>query len=92
MLSAITAAVVGVILNLAVWFSIHTIFEIVHEVHLPGIRLLIPDWQTIDLAALIIAVGAFIAIFRYKIDMLLTLAGSAITGLVYYLVFRSVLG
>ncbi|WP_163361024.1 chromate transporter, partial [Escherichia coli] len=31
-LSAITAAVVGVILNLAVWFGIHTLFEQVREV------------------------------------------------------------
>jgi chromate transporter len=92
MLSSITAAVVGVILNLAVWFSIHTIFEIVDEVHVTGIRLLIPDWQTIDLAALLIAVGAFVAIFRYKVDMLLTLASSAIAGLVYFLVFRSATG
>lgn len=88
-LSGITAAVVGVILNLAVWFSMHTLFGVVDEVHRSIIRLYVPVWETIDLASLIIAVGALLALFRFKVSMLVTLAGSAGLGLLYYLLFRS---
>jgi chromate transporter len=84
-LSAITAAVVGVILNLAVWFSLHTIFGSVNEIYLGLIRLQIPVWSTLNLPALLIAIGAFVALFRYKQSMLTTLAGSATVGLIYYL-------
>jgi chromate transporter len=86
-LSGITAAVVGVVLNLAVWFSIHTLFAVVDEIRFAGIRLLVPEWGTLDLASLLIAAAAFLAIFRFKVSMLLTLVGSAVTGLVVYLLF-----
>ncbi len=87
-LSGITAAVVGVILNLAVWFSLHTLFGALNEVNSMGMRLLIPQWQTLDFAALAIAVGAFVALFHFKWGMIPTLAGSAGAGLVYHLIFR----
>ena len=83
-LSAITAVVVGVILNLAVWFSLHTIFGAVGETRLGPIRLYVPDVTTLDLAALVIAVLAFIAIFRLRWSMLATLAISAVVGAFYY--------
>jgi chromate transporter len=85
-LSAITASVVGVILNLAVWFSLHTVFAVVDERQVGWVKLLVPRWETADLISLFIAVAAFIALFRFKVSMLLTLAGSAVVGLVYYLV------
>ncbi len=87
-LSAITAAVVGVILNLAVWFSLHTLFGTVNEVHTFGMRLQVPVWQTIDLVSVVIAIGAFIALFRYKLSMITTLAVSAVVGLLYHLILR----
>lgn len=87
-LSAITAAVVGVVLNLAVWFSLHTIFGRVNEIYFGLIRLQIPVWSTLSLPALLIAIGAFVALFRYKQSMLVTLAGSAAAGLIYYLLIR----
>lgn len=86
-LSAITAAVVGVILNLAVWFSLHTLFQIVNEVYTGPLRLQIPVWSTLNWPSLLIAIGAFILLFRYKRSMLATLAGSATAGLFYYLLF-----
>jgi chromate transporter len=88
-LSAITAAVVGVILNLAVWFSLHTLFRAVNEIHTLGMRLQVPVLHSIDLVSLLIAVGAFVAMFRYRLSMIPTLTGSAFIGLVYYLIFRS---
>ena len=85
-LAGITAAVVGVILNLAVWFSLHTLFGEVDEVRRFGMRLLVPDWNTLDPAALAIAAFAFLALFRWKLGMLKTLALSAAAGLLWHLV------
>jgi chromate transporter len=79
-LSGVTAAVVGVILNLAVWFSIHTLFARVGEVHALGARLLVPDWTTLDPAALLLAVAAALALFRFKLGMIPVLLGSAVVG------------
>ncbi|HEX2225045.1 MAG TPA: chromate efflux transporter [Thermoanaerobaculia bacterium] len=87
-LTGITAAVVGVILNLAVWFSLHTLFGEVEEVHRSGLRLLVPVWGTLDPAALAIAAFAFLALFWWKLGMLKTLALSAAMGLVWSLVVR----
>ena len=84
-LAAITAAVVGVILNLAVWFALHTIFAEVQETRLVGMRLWEPVWHSLDLPALILAIAAAIAMFRFKVGMLPTLAGCALAGCAYRL-------
>jgi len=86
-LSTITAAVVGVILNLAVWFALHVLFSQVAERHLeavPRLRLLVPDWSTLDPAALAIAAGAFAALFYFKRGMLTTLGCAAVCGMVLF--------
>jgi chromate transporter len=88
-LSAITAAVVGVVLNLAVWFSLNVLFSTVSERQIGPIRLYVPDFATIDWVSLLIAAAAFIALFKYKASMMVTLAGAATTGLLYYLLFAS---
>jgi len=79
-LSGVTAAVVGVILNLAIWFSIHTLFARVGEIHAFGARFLVPDWATLDPAALLLAVAAMVAIFRFKLGMVPVLLGSVAIG------------
>ncbi len=81
-LSAITAAVVGVILNLAVWFGLHVTFGKVDELHVAGVRLFWPDWQTIDLASLALTALALIAMLRFRIGMLPTLTVAACLGVV----------
>jgi chromate transporter len=86
-LAGITAAVVGVILNLAVWFSLHTLFGQVDEIHRFGVRLQVPTWATLDPAALLLAAAAFVALFKFKRGMLETLALSAAAGLIYFLLF-----
>jgi len=86
-LSAITAAVVGVVFNLAVWFSLHTLFASVTETHMGWLRLLIPSWATLDFVSLLIAAAAFIALFRFKMNMIITLASAALVGILYYLSF-----
>ncbi len=84
-LTGITAAVVGVVLNLAVWFSLHTLFAEVNEVRQSGVRLLVPVWSTLNPAALVIAAFAFLALFRWKMGMLKTLAASAAAGMIWFL-------
>jgi chromate transporter len=78
-LSAITAAVVGVILNLAVWFAMHVMFGAVH--HVAGTRFDAPEWGTVNWASVAIAVAAALALLRFKVGMLWTLAGAAAAGL-----------
>jgi chromate transporter len=80
-LSTITAAVVGVILNLSIWFALHTLFAEVREVRTGPIRWLLPNVASLDPVALLIAVAAMVMIFRLKLGMLATLAACAAAGL-----------
>ena len=85
-LSAITAAVVGVILNLAVWFSLHTLFAQVVETHVYGLHLGVPVLSSLNLPALVLSLAAVVAMFRFKASMFVTLAGCSAAGIVYYLI------
>lgn len=86
-LSAITAAVVGVISNLAVWFALNVLFSTVNEVEAWPFTLPVPELATLNFAALAIAVGAGIALLRFHVNLFVvlgaaTLAGIAVTMLV----------
>jgi len=81
-LSAITAAVVGVILNLAVWFGLHVLFGEVGERKFLGMTLYVPDWSTLNAPAAVLAAGALIAMLRFRVPMVTTLAASALLGAV----------
>jgi chromate transporter len=83
-LSAITAAVVGVILNLVIWFSLHVIFGEVNEKTIGVIHLYIPVWNTIDWAALLISTGALVATLKFHIGMITTLLASGAVGIAYF--------
>ena len=80
-LAAITAAVVGVIFNLSVWFALHTLFARVDERTWGPVRVQVPDAGTLDPWALAIAVAAAVALFRFKLGMIPTLALAAAAGL-----------
>ena len=82
-LSGITAAVVGVILNLAIWFALHVIFASVNEVHAYGATLQVPDITTLEPGALLLTVAALLAMLRFRVGMLPTLAASALLGAAY---------
>ncbi|TFH25009.1 MAG: chromate efflux transporter [Myxococcales bacterium] len=84
-LSAITAAVVGVILNLAVWFGLHIAFGSVGEFRALGMRLLVPDLATVDLASVAITTAAFVAMFKLRWGMVRTLAVCTAAGAVWFL-------
>ena len=84
-LAAITAAVVGVILNLAVWFGLHVWFGEVREVEGFGMSLDVPVLATIDPAALALTLAAIVAVFHLKIGMLPVLAACSAAGVLYFL-------
>ena len=81
-LSAITAAVVGVILNLSIWFALHTLFRQTYPVHQFGLSFDAPVFSSVDLPALILSIAAATAIFRFNIGMLVVLAASCGAGVV----------
>jgi len=87
-LSAITAAVVGVVLNLAVWFAVHVAFTHVEEWRGFGMRILLPDLASANVASIAIALGAFIAMFKLKWNMILTLGVAAAVGIAYAFILR----
>ncbi|MFL5164950.1 MAG: chromate efflux transporter [Microvirga sp.] len=90
-LAAITAAVVGVILNLAVWFGLHVLFREVRELRFAGVLTLdVPVLSTVNLASLVLTAAAIIAMFRFKIGMIPVLAACSGAGLLYYLATGSV--
>jgi len=84
-LSSITAAVVGVVLNLAVWFGLHVLFGKVVERESFGVHLNVPDLATLDAAALVLATLAAVLLFRVKLGMIQVLGISAGLGLVWKL-------
>jgi len=72
-LSVVTAAVVGVILNLAVWFGLHVLF---------------PEGKGIDWFALAIGVIAFAGMLKFKWSVVPVVLGSGAAGLIYQLIVR----
>jgi chromate transporter len=84
-LSAITAAVVGVVLNLALWFAIHTIFRSVHPIAAGPFRFDMPVLASVDPWALAISVAAIFAMFRLKVGIFTTLGGASAIGIALHL-------
>jgi len=85
-LSAITAAVVGVILNLSIWFALHTVFRETMPVRSFGLAFDAPVLSSVDFAALVLAIAAATAIFRLNMGMLAVLAASCGAGVVLRLI------
>ena len=83
-LTAVTAAVVGVILNLAIWFAIHVMFRVTRQFDGFGVSIDAPVPASLDVWSLILALAAAIAIFRFNVGMIPTLAASCAAGLALY--------
>jgi chromate transporter len=79
-LTAITAAVVGVILNLSIWFALHVVFRQTTPVRSFGLSFDMPVLSSVDLPALVLAIAAATAIFRFNLGMLWVLGGSCAAG------------
>ena len=84
-LSAITAAVVGVILNLALWFAIHVVFREVRPVRGYGFAFDAPVLASIDPWAALLSIASAVAIFYFKVGMIPVLAASSLAGMLLYL-------
>jgi chromate transporter len=84
-MASITAAVVGVILNLSVWFALHTLFSNVRLVQWGVMHMNVPVLTTLNPAALVLTIAALVAMLRLKVSMPATLAGSAAVGLAWSL-------
>ncbi|CAN5591414.1 chromate efflux transporter [soil metagenome] len=67
-LSAITAAVVGVVLNLAVWFALNALF---------------PNHRDLDWFALVLSLVALLGMLKWKWDVIPVIVGSGLLGLLY---------
>lgn len=81
-LSTITAAVVGVIMNLALWFGLHVLFRQVRAVSLFGLS---PDWPvlaSLDWRAALLSGAAMVAMLRFKVGMIPTLAACAVAAVI----------
>ncbi len=85
-LAAITAAVVGVILNLAIWFALHTLFAEVLEIRTGPLHFDAPILESVDVAALLLTAAALVAVFRFRVGTVPLLAASGLAGLSYWLV------
>jgi chromate transporter len=81
-LSAVTAAVVGVILNLGIWFGIHVVFRETVAWHGYGLSLDIPVLTSVDVSAALLAGAAAVAIFRFKAGIMQTLLACSLSGVV----------
>ena len=84
-LSAVTAAVVGIIANLAVWFALHVLFAMVGEVAIGPFSLPVPDWASFDAVSALIAVVAGFALIRFNTNMIAVLIAAALAGMVWQL-------
>jgi chromate transporter len=80
-LTAITAAVVGVILNLAVWFGMHVVFDRVRTVTGFGLDLDLPVWTTLNPWAALLVLAAVVAVFRFRLGPVQVLLAAAAAGL-----------
>ncbi len=80
MLATVTAAVVGVIANLALWFALHVLFREVTQVTAGSATFAWPDWRTADLAAIVLSIAAAIALLRWRINLVRVLLASGALG------------
>jgi chromate transporter len=91
-LAAIGAAVVGVILNLAVWFALHVLFRQMWVLHGAGLSMELPVPASLNPASGALTLAAALAAFRFKVGMIPLLAASSAAGVLIYLLAGPVPG
>ena len=85
-LSAITAAVVGVILNLSIWFMLHVFFEKISDVQFGPINLLWPNFSYINVPAIFLTSISIWLIIRLKWNIAFVLLINASLALLQSLI------
>jgi chromate transporter len=86
-LAAITAAVVGVILNLSLWFGLHVLFDKVRHIARPPFDIWLPDIETLNLESLLLLAAAGTLLFGFRTGLATVLALSGLAGLCLRLLF-----
>ena len=81
-LQGVTAAVVGVIANLALWFALHVFFVRLSAFSAGPLHLIVPDVTSLNLWAVMIAAAAGVALLRLHWNLFLVIGLSALAGLV----------
>jgi chromate transporter len=82
-LAGVTAAVVGVILNLSLWFALHVIFGTVTAMRHGPLLLWTPEWASLSVEASILAILAAILLFGFRLGIVSTLAMTAVAALAW---------
>src|ERR1700745_1310639 len=85
-LSAVTGGVLGVVLTFAIRFGTRTIFTETEPIGGFGLDFKVPSFASVDPWALAIAIVAAIAMFRFGLGMVVTLAASCAIGTIPYLI------
>lgn len=80
-LSGITAAVVGVILNLSIWFGLHVLFETVSITHVGPVQLFLPEMESLNFSAALLSALAAVLMLWFHVGMGKTLVLMAFAGL-----------
>ena len=75
-ISAITAAVVGVVLNLSVWFALHVLFADVQQLQGGWLTLWVPDVMSFDWRVLSLSLAAGVALLRFHVPLIYVLVCS----------------
>jgi chromate transporter len=84
-LAGVTAAVVGVILNLSLWFALHVLFARVDAVSLGPLRLWTPELSSLDLEVVVLTVLAAVLLLGLRLGIVTTLAIAAAASLAWWL-------
>ncbi|TGN51572.1 chromate transporter, partial [Paracoccus liaowanqingii] len=84
-LRAVTAAVVGVILNLGLWFALHLIWRQTRLLQAGPLQVELPVWSSLDPAAAGLSALALLAALRFRAGMGTLLAGAALAGIALHL-------
>lgn len=84
-LAAITAAIVGVILNLAVWFAVHVIFSQTRNITFGLLNFDAPVFGSVNGWAAALSAGAILAMFVFRIGMIPVMTMCAAIAIALYL-------
>lgn len=82
-LAAITAVVVGVIANLALWFAINALFKAHYPIEGYGVEMRLPYLHSVDYPMLVLVCVAFVCAFRFKMGLLSLLGTCALLGIIW---------
>lgn len=80
-LHSVTAAAVGMLVNLTVWFGIRTMFHHIGQIHYAGLAFDVPDLASLEPWALALFIAAAFAVLRFKFSAVVTLIASSAIGI-----------